>query len=174
MIIKGSVVRGLSTPLGSPGRLSHSLGFSCDTLELPWHNNERGRSCIKPDVYLGHVWWSPTLKRLVIRFEDKNDRHDCLIHNGNWAADEVDLDGDGTKEVTQVHGCTEVGRGYGDILRRDGKKQWGIMASSPTLSALINSMMDRSVTTVIVGPLGYATGYHPIELTYSWGEGCTP
>ena len=150
-------------------------GFSCDTLELAWHNNERGKSCIKPgpgerpETYLGRVWWSPMLKRPVIRFDDKNDRKDCLVHNGNFAADTKDLDGDGIAEVTQVHGCTEVGHGYGDIQRRDGKMQWGIRVSGATLAGLIESLRDESEEAGHADVNGFLSGYHQVEITYSWG-----
>lgn len=168
MTVPGKVVRDKDRtgPLGSPGQMKLENGFHCDTLELPWHDNERGRSCTAPGVDRGRVWWSPTLKRAVIRYEDRNGRHDCLVHNGNFAADEVDVDGDGAPEVTQIHGCTEVGRGYGDILRKDGKKQWGILASVKTLEELLLSLENGEPITV--GQDGYMTGYHDVEIEYSW------
>lgn len=139
-------------------------GFACDTLELPWHSNERGRSCTIADTYRGRVWRSPMLGRLVVRLEDKHGRHDCLIHNGNWAADTEDLNGDGIAEVTQVHGCTEVGHGFGDLLRKDGRKQWGIMHSVPTLESLIAGLRDAS----------QPGGYHEVLIAYRWEAGCAP
>lgn len=170
-MIKGIVTRQRSTPLGTPGSLAMPL-FACDTLELAWHNNERGRSCTAPGTERGRVWWSPSMKRLVIRFENRNGRSDVLIHNGNFAADAVDVDGDGVKEVAQIHGCTEVGSGYGDIQRRDGKMQWGIKFSGATLAALIESLRwagEGQPDTVIDG-----VGYHDVEIEYRWAEGCEP
>lgn len=169
-MIFGKVRRARSTPLGTPGRLSLEQGFACDTLELPWHNNERGKSCTAPGVDRGRVWFSPMLKRLVVRFEDRNGRRDVLVHNGNWAADETDIDGDGVREITQVHGCTEVGRGYGDILRRDGRKQWGILHSVPTLSELIASLKIEGAHQGI-GLDGFAIGYHEVNIEYLWEAG---
>lgn len=164
MTVRGEVVRGKSTPLGTPGRLRLDNSFECHTLELPWHDNERGRSCTVADTYHGKVWYSPTLKRNVIRFEDKNGRQDCEMHNGNFAADEQDLDGDGVAEVTQVHGCTEVGHDYGLIERKDGRKQYGIRNSVPALEALIASLRDDL----------QPGGYHDVIITYTWEEGCQP
>lgn len=172
MTVNGTVVRQRSSQLGTPGAMRLENGFSCDTLELPWHNNERGKSCTKADTYFGRVWFSPMLKRLVIRYADKNGRSDCLVHNGNWAADEVDVDGDGKREVTQVHGCTEVGRGYGEILRKDGAKQWGILRSVTTLKELLQSLEDGK--PVAIGPDGFATGFHNVVIAYSWAPGCEP
>jgi hypothetical protein len=173
MLVNGSVVREKSKPLGTPGSMRLDNGFSCDTLELPWHNNERGKSCTLADSYHGTVWHSPMLKRLVIRLDDKNGRRDCLVHNGNFAADEADIDGDGASEVTQVHGCTEVGRGYGSIMRKDGKMQWGILGSGKTLQELIDSLRDEP-RPVVVMPDGFAKGFNSVLLVYSWKEGCAP
>ena len=162
-MIHGIVVRQRSSPTGTPGSLVLGM-FACNTLELPWHDNKKGVSCIVADSYRGRVWFSPTMNRNVIRLEDKHGRADCLIHAGNFAADQIDLDGDGAPEITQVHGCTEVGRGYGDILRKDGKTQWGIKSSGVTLVALIELLAD---------PLE-PSGYHEVEITYTWDKGCEP
>lgn len=174
MIIKGEVVRRRSTPFGTPGVMSLANGFGCYTLELAWHDNERGKSCTAPGVDRGRVWWSPMLKRPVVRFVDRNGRHDCLIHNGNFAADEDDIDGDGVPEVTQIHGCTEVGAGYGDVMRKDGRKQWGIINSVKTLEELIASLRDTTVEGGLADKDGYLSGYHEVEITYRWAEGCAP
>lgn len=171
-MIRGDVPRKRSTPLGTPGRMTLENGFACDTLELAWHNNERGRSCTIADTYRGKAWWSPMLKRVVIRLEDKHGRHDCLVHNGNFAADEEDLDGDGVDEVTQIHGCTETGNGYGDVKRKDGKMQWGIRGSVAALTALIDSLrcpVEEADTVLTID--GEQHGFHDVELTYSWEEG---
>lgn len=174
-MITGRVTRGDPTPYGTPGRIVLENGYAADTQELSWHNNERGRSCTAPGVEHGKVWYSPTLKRLVIRFADRNGRRDVLVHNGNFAADEQDLDGDGTPEVTQIHGCTEVGDGFGDILRKDGKKQWGIKGSVAALERLIASLrcpIEQADTVVEVG--GERMGFHDVEVTYRWAEGSEP
>lgn len=174
MIIRGEVVRQRSTALGTPGRMLLSNNFNCDTLELPWRNNERGKSCTKPDTYRGRVWWSPTLKRPVIRFEDKHGRKDCLAHNANFAAEERDQDGDGAAEVTQIHGCTAVGMTYGPIERKDKKMQWGIRFSGSTLDALIRSLRDQSVEAGLADEDGFLSGYHDVEITYRWAPGMEP
>lgn len=124
----------------------------CDTLELPWKDNERGVSCITADSYIGWIWHSPSMGRPVVRLEDKHGRRDCLIHNGNFAGD-VDAG-----LITQVHGCTEVGMGYGVIPTPDGKgTQWGVLSSKDTLARLINHL---------------GSGQH--EFIYSWDVGCEP
>ena len=148
--------------------------FNCDTLELNWHDNERGKSCTAPGVDRGRVWWSPSLKRLVVRYEDRNGRKDVLVHNANFAADEGDHDGDGDVEVTQIHGCTAVGKGYGEIKDRTGDLQWGILASVKTIEQLIASLDDGTGSDHALDKHGFAAGYHEVEITYSWAEGCAP
>lgn len=174
MVVRGWVLRGLSAPTGTPGGWRLETGFFCDTLELPWHNNERGRSCTKPGIDRGRVWFSPKLRRPVIRYEDRDGRQDVEVHNANWAADARDIDGDGVPEVTQLHGCTAVGRGYGMILRKDGRQQFGIKSSGPTLDALIAALRDPMVEVPQVGGAGYLTGYHEVEVEYSWATDCAP
>jgi hypothetical protein len=161
-VIKGTITRENSTPHGTPGRLVLENGFECDTLELPWHNNERGKSCIRPDTYRGWAWYSPTFKRIVIRLEDKHGRKDCLIHPANFAAEERDVDGDGDLEVTQIHGCTAPGRGFGEIRDKTGDLQWGILNSKHTMDRLMESLEDGQ------------GGYHEVEITYKWAEGSEP
>lgn len=145
--MKLAITRNKSAPTGTPGHLLViETRFTCDTLELPWHDNRRRISCIIADMYEGRIWRSPSLDRDVVRLEDKHGRADCLLHNGNYAGDEA------LGYRTQVHGCTLVGRGLGLI---DG--QFGIMNSKATLQALIDNI-----------------GKGPHEVTYVWDEGCAP
>lgn len=154
----GLILRQYPRPWGTPGTLRTEKGFSCDTLELPWAGNRRGVSCIMSDIYLAWLWYSPTMHRMVVRLEDKHGRKDCLIHNGNFAGDqELDENQDGKPDLfTQIHGCTEVGRGFDEIALPDGSgKQTGILRSKDTLAELVAHLGD---------------GTHQFE--YQWAEGC--
>jgi hypothetical protein len=158
--MKVIIRRSKCMPTGTVGRLVAEGGFACDTLELPWKDNQRGMSCIKDDSYIGWIWHSPTLGRPVIRLEDKHGRKDCLIHNATWAGDvSLDLDGDGNAGdlITQVHGCTAVGMGYGMIQRKDGEQQFGILSSKDTLARLVEHL---------------GAGQH--TFIYVWDAGCEP
>jgi len=157
--MKVLIRRAKSTPDGTPGRLTAEGGFACDTLELPWKDNQRGISCIKPDSYIGWIWHSPSMQRPVIRLEDKHGRRDCLLHNGNFAGDTaIDQDQDGEADlVTQVHGCTLVGMGFGMVKRKDGELQWGVLSSKDTLARLVNHL---------------GAGQH--TFIYTWDAGCEP
>jgi hypothetical protein len=157
MIVKGTVVRQPSTSHGTAGHLVLENGFECDTLELPWKDNKTGISCTKADTYKGRVWWSPTMNRLVIRWEDKNGRVACLVHTGTWAG--------GAPEATDVHGCTIVGRGYAPVMRKDGKMQWGILNSRPTMAELIQSLLKEGEDPT------KTASYNEVEVEYKWASG---
>lgn len=149
------VVRAKSKIDGTPGALTSTAGFSCDTLELQWADNRKGVSCILPDAYVAWLWYSPTLKRWVVRLEDKHGRGDCLLHNANFA-------GLGEGEYTQIHGCTAIGRGYGKLKNRYGNMQDAILNSGVTLDALIAHIREN------------VSDGEKFEVNYTWGEGCAP
>lgn len=155
-----TIRRGQQQPWGTPGKLVTAAGFACDTLELPWRDNRRGESCIKPDRYLGWLWQSPTMHRTVVRLENKHGRQDCLIHAGNFAGDtllDIDGDGRGGDLVTHVHGCTLVGNGFGELLNKAGEMQTAILHSRDTLAELVEHL-----------------GPGPHTFMYLWGDGCKP
>lgn len=171
--ILGKVLRQKWRDEGTPGAMTLANAFgSADTLELKWDGNRRGTSCTKAGVYRGRVWRSKHLKnrdgtfRLVIRYADANGREDCLVHNANWA-------GEGAGEVTQLHGCTAVGRGYGEIERPDGAMQWGIENSGATLDRLIASL-ERPGEEHVEDASGFVSGYDDVEITYQWADGAAP
>ena len=143
-----TVLRLSSDEHGTIGKLTVSGSqFQCDTLELPWRNNLKGKSCITADTYKATVWYSDHFKRNVLRLEDKYGRTDCLIHPANFAGNED------AGEYTQVHGCTAVGLGYADIQTPTGKMQFGITNSK--------RMMDKLLEAIGPGP-------HTV--TYVWNH----
>jgi hypothetical protein len=151
--MKPEIVRQKSELWGTPGLYTNpETGFQCRTLELPWRDNLKGKSCIMADTYQLVVWFSPSFKMDVLRLEDKHGRADCLIHPGNWAGDaEQGL-------FTQVHGCTLPGVAYADIELPNGKgKQHGITSSGMMLRAIMQDL-----------------GTGPHQITYRWAEGCEP
>lgn len=149
------IVRSKSTIEGTHGQITSSAGFACDALELPWNDNRKGVSCIMPDTYRAWLWYSPTLTRMVIRLEDKHGRGDCLLHNANFA-------GVGEGDYTEIHGCTAVGSGYGELQNRNGHMQNAILNSGNTLDKLIAHIKEHVPCD------------ETFEVIYSWGEGCAP
>ena len=175
MTHKIDILRRKSTDYGTPGRATLDENWQCDTLELGWHGNKKGISCTKADTYKGWLWYSPTMKRWVVRLEDKHGRGDCLLHNGNFAGDES------LGLQTQVHGCTLIGRGYADIEMKnhgagythldvlDGT-QFGISASRITLDELIRQLGgDPTLPPTEKQPEGT-----DCLVTYTWEDGAQP
>ncbi len=169
------ILRRKFTDFGTPARVTLDDGWHCDSLELPWASNQRGISCIKADTYRGWLWWSPKFRRWVIRLEDKHGRFDCLLHNGNFA-------GDASKGLlTQVQGCTLIGRGYADIgMPNHGEgythldvldgTQFGISASRVTLDELIRQLGgDLTLPKDQKQP-----DDTDVLVTYRWEEGARP
>lgn|SRR3990167_7451294 len=112
----------------TPGRFVYN-DFSCDTLELPWKNNEKQVSCIPQGFY--HVE-----KRKSAKFgehfliKDVPNRDFILIHSGNFAAgDKVD-----------IKGCIMVGSDYQDI-NTDGNLD--IINSKITLRAMLKALPNK-------------------------------
>ena len=58
-------------------------------LELPWRNNARRISCVKPGRYRYRVGHSPRAGRGVIWLEDKHGRENVQWHPGNSIDDIV-------------------------------------------------------------------------------------
>lgn len=137
--MKGTLMRGASTDLGTPGQLTLEDGWGCVTLELPWRGNAKGVSCVKAGAYIGRRYFSPHLGRDVILFEDKNGRGDVECHNGNFAGDAAQ------GHFTQVHGCMLPGSSYGEVLLPDksGNSQWGIKNSKVTLDGLLEALGEE-------------------------------
>lgn len=152
------VVRRLSTKFGTPGRAvladasGTPTGFEMDTLELGWHGNQKGISCIKAGIYRATRFYSPHFTRELWKLEDRDGRADCEFHNGNFAGDES------AGLFTQIHGCTLVGNGYGDVDHLNDGKQYGIVNSRSTL--------DRFMA---------ATGEaDELMVEYKWAADCAP
>lgn len=85
--------------------------FKCDTLELPWMNNQRRISCIPTGVYIcKKVNATENIPYPHISITNVIGRDGCCIHKANYVGDlrgciavgdsEVDINGDGQKDVT--------------------------------------------------------------------------
>jgi hypothetical protein len=85
-------------PYATPGRLSVDGVIECDTLELPWLDNQNQISCIPPGVY-GLAWEpSPRLKRNTLRVKGVPGRWGILIHPAN--------------HVAELKGCIALGKRF--------------------------------------------------------------
>lgn len=77
------------------GRMAVDGARVCDTLELPWRENERGRSCIPPGSYPVTLGYSDKFRRVMIRVGNVPDRDGILIHAAN--------------EIDELRGCIACG-----------------------------------------------------------------
>lgn len=126
------------TDTGTEGYLM-AEGFTCKTLELPWRDNARQRSCVPPGSYLCEMVSSPKFGR-VYTLRNTDPRTHVLIHAGNFAGD-IDK---GLK--THVQGCILLGKYYGTI---DGQR--AILLSRPTVRAFMTKLGGASFMLTIEG-----------------------
>jgi len=71
------------------------------TLELPWLDNEKGKSCIRPGIYDMRRKWSANFNYQIWELLDVAGRVGIYIHKGNTSADSS--------------GCILVGRRFGRL-----------------------------------------------------------
>ncbi len=120
------IVRDTSTPLGTPGVLTTGT-FSCYTLELNWHENKTGISCIPSAAYKCQIGDSPKFGR-VYQIMGVPGRDRVLIHCGNFAADA----GHGKSDV---EGCVLLGNALGEIAG-----QFALLGSKDGLARFMAEM----------------------------------
>lgn len=94
--------------------------FECDTLELPYKDNMRSKSCIPTGKYKVITSFSNKYQKPMYEILDVKDRAGIRIHSGNYNTD--------------INGCILVGRNFKDI-NNDG--QLDILQSFDTLTKLI-------------------------------------
>lgn len=133
-----TLIRSPDTDAGTQGVLV-TEGFSCKTLELPWRDNLRQRSCIPLGTYRCQLVDSPRMGQ-VYGLSGTEPRSHVLIHSGNFAGD-VDK---GLK--THVQGCILLGKYYGEI---DGQR--AILLSRPTVRAFMAHLKGEPFNLVIKG-----------------------
>lgn len=117
--------RGRSTDQGTPGQLLRADGTRVAfSLELPWRDNARSRSCIPAGRYLCRQRRSPRFGE-VYAIEGVAGRSNVLIHAGNVA-------GDTSKGfASDVLGCVLLGQQLGTL-----RGQLALLVSRPAVSAL--------------------------------------
>ena len=114
-------------------------GFTCKTLELPWRDNARQRSCVPPGSYLCEMVSSPKFGR-VYTLRNTDPRTHIPYMGGKFA-------GDNDKRLqTPVQGCILIGKYYGAI---DGQR--AILLSRPTVRAFMAKLGGASFMLTIEG-----------------------
>lgn len=138
-----TLTRRESTDEGTVGVLAFG-GERCHTLELPWRDNRRQRSCIPPGRYDCALVRSPRFGR-VYGLRDVPGRSHVLIHAANLAGD-VDLGWD-----TQLHGCIAPFERHGALRSTSGRMQRAGLVSRPALTRLMAWAAERPFTLIVEG-----------------------
>lgn len=93
---------------GTFGRLE-TIGFACQTGELPWRNNAPGISRVPAGTYRCFWAFSPRFKRFTYRLENVPERDGVLIHPANFM-------GDASKGFRcELAGCIALGYAVGQL-----------------------------------------------------------
>lgn len=130
-----------STDQGTFGVLTFGAR-TIHTVELPWRDNRRQRSCIPPGAYRCALVQSPRFGR-VYGVANVPDRTHILIHSANLAGD-VDLGW-----TTQLHGCIAPAMRVGAMRNNKGRMQAAGLVSRPALDAFMAWAAGRPFTLEI-------------------------
>ena len=122
-----NLFRFLRSDQGTRGKLFYN-DFACETLELPWRDNQRSISSIPAGDYPVKIRMSPRYGE-IYWVKDVPDRSFILIHWGNWAGDESK----GYK--SNVNGCILLAQKRGIL-----SGQWAILNSRITIKRFMNRM----------------------------------
>ncbi|MCL1048443.1 DUF5675 family protein [Shewanella abyssi] len=126
---------------GTFGELKDATGNTIAvTVECPWLNNQKGKSCIPEGSYQIQRHQSPskgvclaiTAPTLGVTLYGTSQRSHCLIHVAN--------------RVSELQGCIAPGESFGVVAR-----EWGVLQSRNTLEQLLTLIGDSSCTLVIRG-----------------------
>lgn len=117
------------TDEGTFGTLSFGSSW-VRSVELPWRDNRRQRSCIPEGRYRCEVVTSPRFGR-VYGLQNVPGRSHILIHSANLAGD-VDKGWE-----TQLHGCIAPCRLLGKLRTKTGRLQRAGLVSRPALTELM-------------------------------------
>lgn len=123
--------RQASSDTGTPGRLIFPDRSQLHTLELPWRNNIRQKSCIPEGSYVCQITRSPRFGR-VYTVTGVDGRSHILIHSGNYAGD-TDK---GYK--THVQGCILLGKRTGAL-----GGQRAVLVSRPAVSEFMSRLAGQ-------------------------------
>lgn len=140
--MKAQLVRQPSTDQGTFSALSFG-GNVIRSIELPWRDNMRQRSCIPVGTYLCELVNSPRFGR-VYGVRDVPQRSHVLIHAANLAGD-IDMGWD-----TQLHGCIAPCERLGLMRNKSGLMQRAGLISKPALRRLMDWAAGRPFELEVV------------------------
>lgn len=132
-----------STDSGTFGKITLPDGTTYNTLELPWRNNQSGKSCIPAGTYQVATRMSPKLGKAAYEVKNVPGRSSILIHSGNTAGD-VDKG-----QKSNVQGCILLG-----FSRNTQSGQATIQESRAAVAAFMDKMGGRPFTLTIISAEG--------------------
>lgn len=136
------LARTSSTDQGTFGYLLYG-GLTSRSLELPWRENQRQRSCIPKGVYVCRLVNSPKFGR-VYSVLDVPGRSAIRLHSANFA-------GDVEKGwTTQLHGCIAPCLKVGVMRNSSGVMQAAGLISRPALRQLMDWARGEPFTLEIL------------------------
>mgnify|MGYP001588603422 FL=1 len=138
---------------GTFGKLTLDSGFSCVSLELPWRNNAKGRSCVPPGTYI--FKWRTDSPAHGECYEMEPDaeapgRTNVQIHAANLAGDED------KGYVAQLLGCIAPGRAV-------------VVFKAGTRPAGAKDQRGVTASKLALGELEADLKTEPFQLTILWG-----
>lgn len=142
------LIRFATSKFGTRGMLFLPDGWNCATMEPPWLENFRDRSCIPTGTYQVEIRDSPKYGR-VYEVKDVPDRSFIEFHLGNFGGDE-EL---GLRSDTD--GCILPGKSHW-YLPVNNVDQWAVLSSTTTLAAFMKKMNEQPFELKILG--GYGDG----------------
>jgi len=104
-----------------------------NTLELPWKDNKKEKSCIPAGEYVAKMTWSPKFGRMLLEILDVEERTEIRIHAGSFKKNTL--------------GCPLVGNMYVDI---DGDGKLDMKNSQKTLQHLHGYVEELNEIEVII------------------------
>lgn len=128
-MIRATLKRGPSTDQGTFGVLTFGNDV-VHSLELPWRDNMRQKSCIPVGQYVCALVKSPRFGS-VYGIQNVPGRSHVLIHSANLAGD-VDKGW-----TTQLHGCISLHMRSGVMRNKAGVMQQAGLVSKPAVSRLM-------------------------------------
>jgi hypothetical protein len=123
-----------STDDGTFGELVTDSGLRLATGELPWKNNDHGKSCIPAGIYRCH-WIRSPKHGWCYQIMDVPGRSMIEIHSANFMGD-VDKG-----KVSQLLGCVALGLSVGELAPSPVQEaQMAVLHSKDAITAFDNDM----------------------------------
>lgn len=116
--------------MGTFGELTLPDGWKCFTVEKPWANNERGKSCIPAGTYALKTDRYHKGGYDVYELQNVPGRSQILIHRANRAA--------------ELEGCIAPGKGLGAI-----QGEWAVTNSGEAFAHLMEALQGSHPELVI-------------------------